>query len=327
MPKISVIVPVYNSEYELKDCLDSLVEQTEKDIEVLIIDDGSTDNSLAVALEYQKQYSNIKVYKNAKNMGQSVARNKGLELAQGEYITFLDSDDYINPEMYEELYQAAINNNRPALITTGLVFVKGNEYRTGDLSFIAKASISTIQPLESPNSIFLESPSLGNKLFRNDTAKNYRLLNVSAWEDIAFSLTRFLEADKVIVKPTANYFYRRDLSRGVSSKNLKENDKITDIFVVADEIEQELKRSGKYHFFAPQIRSLQIAICLQRIDEINNWENKEIKEKVKHMIFSTVYQKYGTLEGIDIGLISSKTGVQSIDEYKDYLDKEKDQRV
>lgn len=327
MPKISVIVPVYNSEHELKDCLDSLVDQTEKDIEVLVIDDGSTDNSLAIALEYQKQYSNIKVYKNAQNMGQSAARNKGLELAEGEYIAFLDSDDYVNPEMYEELYQTAINNNMPALITTGLVFVKGIEYRTKDLSFIAKAPISTIQPLENPNSIFFESPSLGNKLFKKDTVKNYRFLNVSAWEDIAFTFTRFLEADDVIRKPTANYFYRRDLSSGVSSKNLKENDKITDIFVVADEIEQELKRSGKYDFFAPQIRSLQIAICLQRVEEINKWENQEASQRAKYMIFSTIHEKYGTLSGIDIGLISSKTGIQAIDEYNNYLDKEKGKKI
>lgn len=71
------------------------------------------------------------------------------------------------------------------------------------------------------------------------------------WEDIAFSFTRFLEADTVVDVPTTNYFYRRDTSSGVSAKNFQDNNKLDDIFVVADELEEELKRAGKYDDFAP----------------------------------------------------------------------------
>lgn len=323
MPKISVIIPVYNTEEFLKDCLDSLVEQTEKDIEIIIIDDGSTDHSPEIEEKYQKKYPNIKLYKNERNLGQSETRNRGIDLAEGDYIAFLDSDDYVNPEMYEELYQTAIDNDMPELIVTGLNFVKGNEYRSHDLSFIGKQPTTIIHPEDTPDQIFFESPSLCNKLFRKDTIKNYRFLNVSAWEDIAFSFCKFLEANTVISKPTANYFYRRDISDGVSAKNFKENDKITDIFTVADELEEELKRSGKYDFFAEQIRGLQIAICLQRVEEVNNWQDEEIKENVKNMMFSTINEKYGTLEGLDTGLISCKTGFKIIDEYNDYISEQK----
>lgn len=323
MPKASVIVPVYNSEQELKDCLDSLVEQTEKDIEIIVIDDGSTDNSPEIEAEYQKKYPNVKVYRNERNLGQSETRNRGIELAEGDYIAFLDSDDYVNPGMYEELYQAAVDNNMPELIVTGLSFVKGNEYRKKDLTFIGKQSTTIIHPMENPDQVFFESPSLCNKLFRKDTVKNYKFLDVSAWEDIAFSFTRFLEANTVISKPTANYFYRRDVSNGVSAKNFKENDKITDIFVVADELEEELKRNGKYPFFADQIRGLQIACCLQRVDEVNNWQDEETKTNVKNMMFSTMLEKYGTLDGIDTGLLSSKTGFRIMDEYNDYVNDQK----
>lgn len=323
MPKVSVIVPVYNSEQELRDCLDSLVEQTEKDIEIIVIDDGSTDNSPEIEAEYQKKYPNVKVYRNERNLGQSETRNRGIELAEGDYIAFLDSDDYVNPGMYEELYQAAVDNNMPELIVTGLSFVKGNEYRKKDLTFIGKQSTTIIHPMENPDQVFFESPSLCNKLFRKDTVKNYKFLDVSAWEDIAFSFTRFLEANTVISKPTANYFYRRDVSNGVSAKNFKENDKITDIFVVADELEEELKRNGKYPFFADQIRGLQIACCLQRVDEVNNWQDEETKTNVKNMMFSTMLEKYGTLDGIDTGLLSSKTGFRIMDEYNDYVNDQK----
>ena len=323
MPKVSVIVPVYNSEQELRDCLDSLVEQTEKDIEIIVIDDGSTDNSPEIEAEYQKKYPNVKVYRNERNLGQSETRNRGIELAEGDYIAFLDSDDYVNPGMYEELYQAAVDNNMPELIVTGLSFVKGNEYRKKDLTFIGKQSTTIIHPMDNPNQVFFESPSLCNKLFRKDTVKNYKFLDVSAWEDIAFSFTRFLEANTVISKPTANYFYRRDVSDGVSAKNFKENDKITDIFVIADELEEELKRNGKYPFFADQIRGLQIACCLQRVDEVNNWQDEETKTNVKNMMFSTMLEKYGTLDGIDTGLLSSKTGFRIMDEYNDYVNDQK----
>lgn len=323
MPKVSVIVPVYNSEQELRDCLDSLVEQTEKDIEIIVIDDGSTDNSPEIEAEYQKKYPNVKVYRNERNLGQSETRNRGIELAEGDYIAFLDSDDYVNPGMYEELYQAAVDNNMPELIVTGLSFVKGNEYRKKDLTFIGKQSTTIIHPMDNPDQVFFESPSLCNKLFRKDTVKNYKFLDVSAWEDIAFSFTRFLEANTVISKPTANYFYRRDVSDGVSAKNFKENDKITDIFVIADELEEELKRNGKYPFFADQIRGLQIACGLQRVDEVNNWQDEETKTNVKNMMFSTMLEKYGALDGIDTGLLSSKTGFRIMDEYNDYVNDQK----
>lgn len=326
MPKVSVIVPVYNSEQELRDCLDSLVEQTEKDIEIIVIDDGSTDNSPEIEAEYQKKYPNIKVYRNERNLGQSETRNRGIELAEGDYIAFLDSDDYVNPGMYEELYQAAVDNNMPELIVTGLSFVKGNEYRKKDLTFIGKQSTTIIHPMDTPDQVFFESPSLCNKLFRKDTVKNYKFLDVSAWEDIAFSYSRFMEANTVISKPTSNYFYRRNASlksNGVSAQNFKENDKITDIFIVADELEEELKRNGKYPFFADQIRALQIACCLQRVDEVNEWQESTTKEKVKDMMYSTMLEKYGTLDGIDTGLLSSKTGFRIMDEYNDYVNDQK----
>ena len=135
-----------------------------------------------------------------------------------------------------------------------------------------------------------------------------------------------MEANTVVNKPTLNYFYRRNVSEkstGVSAQNFRENDRITDVFIVADELEEELKRSGKYPFFAEQIRALQIACCLQRVDEVNEWQENTTKDKVKAMMYSTIYKKYGDLEGIDTGLLSSKTGFRIMDEYSEYVDKQK----
>ena len=94
MPKVSVIVPVYNTEKYLRQCLDSVVNQTLQDIEVICIDDGSTDDSKRILDEYAHRDARILVY-SKENGGQSSARNKGMDLAQGDYLYFLDSDDYI----------------------------------------------------------------------------------------------------------------------------------------------------------------------------------------------------------------------------------------
>ncbi|WP_456068532.1 glycosyltransferase [Eubacterium sp.] len=108
--KVSIIVPVYNVEEYLNRCIDSLLKQTLKEIEIILVDDGSTDSSPQICDEYEKNNSNIKVL-HLENGRPARARNKGIEIAQGEYIGFADSDDYCHVEQFEKLYQNAKDNN------------------------------------------------------------------------------------------------------------------------------------------------------------------------------------------------------------------------
>lgn len=108
MTKISVIIPVYNAEMYLKDTLNCLFNQTLKDIEVICINDNSKDSSLEILKEYAKTDDRLKIIDLKENKGAAVARNKGLEIAQGEYLGFVDSDDEIDLNFYEELYYKAI---------------------------------------------------------------------------------------------------------------------------------------------------------------------------------------------------------------------------
>jgi len=110
MNKVSVIVPVYNVYEYLEKCLDSLVNQTLKDIEIIVVNDGSPDNSQEIIDKYTKKYKNIKSYIK-ENGGLSDARNYGIKKATGEYIAFLDSDDYVTTDMYEKMYQKAKSGN------------------------------------------------------------------------------------------------------------------------------------------------------------------------------------------------------------------------
>ena len=105
-PKVSIIVPVYNTEPWLRECMDSLVNQTLKEIEIICVDDGSPDNCGKILDEYAKKDTRIIVI-HQKNQGVSAARNAGLDVASGEYITFVDSDDYVDLNTYEKMYNLA----------------------------------------------------------------------------------------------------------------------------------------------------------------------------------------------------------------------------
>ena len=110
MPKISIIVPIYNVEKYLERCIQSLLNQTLRDIEIIMVDDESPDDCPQLCDIYASQDQRIKVI-HKKNEGLGYARNTGLEIASGEYIAFVDSDDYVDINMYEKLYQIAQKNN------------------------------------------------------------------------------------------------------------------------------------------------------------------------------------------------------------------------
>lgn len=107
MPKVSIIVPVYNTEKYLHKCLDSLVGQTLEDIEIVIVNDGSKDSSPEIIKEYMDKYPGKFVYFSQENAGQAVARNRAIKMCTGEYIGFLDSDDFVRPYMFERMYNTA----------------------------------------------------------------------------------------------------------------------------------------------------------------------------------------------------------------------------
>lgn len=110
MPLISVIVPIYNAEFFLESCIQSILSQTLKDIEIILLNDGSSDASLSICENYAELDSRIRVFNN-KNMGQGLERNIGIQNAKGEYIAFIDSDDQFEPEMLEIMYAKAIEND------------------------------------------------------------------------------------------------------------------------------------------------------------------------------------------------------------------------
>ncbi len=126
MPKVSVIIPVYNAEKYLKKCLDSACGQTLKEIEIICVNDCSPDSSLEILNEYASKDNRIKIIDFKENKGASAARNAGLKIACGEYISFIDSDDYISLNFLELLYNKAIDTNSDIIKGEDLITLKEN---------------------------------------------------------------------------------------------------------------------------------------------------------------------------------------------------------
>ena len=162
MCKVSVLIPVYNTEKYLKKCLDSVINQTLKDIEIIIVNDGSKDNSQAIIEEYACKDERIK-YFDQENKGLGATRNKGLEMAKGQYIVFLDSDDWVELDCYEEMYNNAIEKNSDLVIVDYYI---DNEEK----SFIYKNKYQTNQKKEYLKDVLLRNvPGFSwNKLYKKE---------------------------------------------------------------------------------------------------------------------------------------------------------------
>lgn len=231
MMKVSVIIPMYKVEEYLRECLDSVANQTLKDIEVLCIDDGSPDRSAEIAAEYVSKYSNFKLIRK-ENGGLSSTRNVGIEAASGEYVYFLDSDDYIDLQMLEKLYDKACAGNLDVIyFNTNLVFESDEirqrnmnllEYyaRNDSYSGVCTGQAMFVRMLEDWK--FLPSACL--QMFRREflIQNNLRFYVGIVHEDVLFSFQCAMLAQRANYVPDKFYFRRmRDESIMTNSKSMR----------------------------------------------------------------------------------------------------------
>ena len=210
-PKISVIMPIYNVEEYLEDALNSLLKQSFIDnMEVLMIDDGSTDNSRYIVEKYALDYDNFHAF-HQENGGISSARNIGIDLAKGEYIQFFDADDYINPNGYESLYKLA-KKNKSDIVSSNMVRLK--RYNIVDSRLMIRGYENINETLDSIDlndyPELLWDTFVTNKLFKREFIKknNLKFKPVKYYEDIPFGLESLLLADKISIFYDVFYYWR-----------------------------------------------------------------------------------------------------------------------
>lgn len=320
--KISIIVPVYNAEKYLKECLDSLVNQTYENIEIIAIDDASSDNSLKILEEYADKYSQIKVYHNEFNIGQSATRNKGLRESTGDYIGFVDSDDYINLQTIESIVHTIKKENEPDIIQTSISFVDNISYQTNINNPIVDFSFSKNYD-NYPHLLFWSSPSVTNKIFKKELISNMTFIENCMWEDIAFAYGAMLKANTITTMPNVFYYYRRQIenSNSVSAKAYRPNPHLFDIFTVCDYLTDAAIKNGR-ECAIEDVKLIQIAACLQRIEEIQKWQVEDsLKEERISEVYNLMCQKYGNPHDVDLNLLSSKVDLNLIDQLDNSLKK------
>ena len=212
MPKVSIIIPVYNAEGFIGVTIESLLNQTLTDCEYIFVNDGSTDNSLEVLQRYAVKDTRIVVIDQA-NQGISIARNSGVNISTGEYIGFMDNDDYVKPDMFETLYNDAVANNADIIVSKtilgrdGKYIIKDSIFPAGlvyDNAFIQDNIITNLLKAEDLFAVW-------NKLYKRSHIDEFNVRfpkNRNIEEDSMFNFQAFNKASRVIFTEYSGYYYK-----------------------------------------------------------------------------------------------------------------------
>ncbi len=251
MDLISVIIPIYNVEKYLEECLTSIINQTYKNLEIILIDDGSTDGSSSICKKFAAQDKRI-IYHWQSNKGLSGARNTGLDLATGKYLGFVDSDDYISLNFYEELYKTITQTQTKITCSSIYQFKKGKE--TLFWQYLCEENkIFTVKP----DNISLLRNSVWHHFYEIDFFKEQNIFFIEGlwFEDIPFCWPLILSAKKIAITSKTYYVYRRDnFSSITKTKTNKHNDLIyaydnVKKYLKANNYWEDYKYSWLYAFF------------------------------------------------------------------------------
>lgn len=224
MTKVSVIIPVYNCEDYLERCLDSVINQSLEDIEIICINDGSTDNSAQILEEY-KEFYKFKVI-TQKNNGLSVARNEGLKAATGEYVAFLDSDDFVDENFYKELYEQISKADADIACAS---IIRENDNKS---SYLVKyENIETVSEIKEKFRLSgcPQYNFVWNKLYKKSFLEenNLKFIPGVIYEDMWFTPDVLEKANEIVSVPNTAYHYWKHKNTLIKCSNDKSrNDKI-----------------------------------------------------------------------------------------------------
>lgn len=216
MIKVSIIVPVYNVEKYLNKCLYSLVNQTLKDIEIIIINDGSPDNSKIIIDKYVKEYPRIIKVINQENQGLSDARNNALKIASADYIMYVDSDDYVELDFVEKMYNKAVSEKADVVIC-------GNNVVDEDYQIKERTYPNNYSGNSLVERILLGNLCVWNKIYKKSLIENIKFRSRVWYEDLDYSFKVMTLSKKTVFLEENLYNYLIRSNSIMSSKNLDKN--------------------------------------------------------------------------------------------------------
>lgn len=270
MPKVSIIVPVYNVEKYLSHCLDSLINQTLKDIEIIVVNDGATDNSPKIIEKYAQKDSRIRVV-NQKNQGLSGARNSGVKIANGDYISFVDSDDWLDVNFIEKLYSSAIKNN--ADIAVGGMKRQREKSFKYRLNFKEEKVYTNLQDKLDVCRI-PECCYACGKLFKKDLILNRFFKKGVYFEDVIWTPYIIKDSKSLVTVPNTYYYYRANnasIVKSVQSEKKQHDSYVAKKGIVEFYKSNNLILKNKCKAVTKRIKYL-FKVPVFKIKEINGWE-------------------------------------------------------
>lgn len=290
MLKVSVIIPVYNVESYLAECLDSVINQTLEDIEILCIDDGSKDKSSEILREYSKKDKRIIIIRQA-NAGPGAARNNGMKIAEGEYIYFMDADDKILPETLEDTY------NKTKKDDLELVFFKLHAFYDSNNKPVHSYNDNyyslTMFPKDLDNKVFnfkdtkdfiFNIPvSPCNKLYKKDFLDRIEAKFPEGlyFEDNVFFFKVFLNAKRVAII-RKSYYLRRMRDKSITTTYSKE---LFDFFEILELVKEEFIKNDDLKVFKAQFYDFHISLLVSKFMLIDYENQKKFFEMLKETVF------------------------------------------
>ena len=284
-PVLTVIIPVYNSEKEISRCLGSVLTQTYKSIEVICVNDGSKDNSLKILREFESKYESCYVL-TQENAGQGAARNRAIDIAKGKFIGFVDSDDWVEPNMFEKMVLALEFNPNAQIVKCGThcdyTYPVTEAEKRGLENYFSEQEPEGVHDI-GPDSLMTGGPC--DKLYRTSLIKDNKIKFPEGVknEDEAFVLFCVCNSKQFVLLKDKFYHYIRTSSGTMSTQNqMSATGKMPDVFSVCNLMLDFLYREKKYSYIGRVIKAF--------LGAADRFEASPIEDKVKHAV-ATLLEK------------------------------------
>ena len=321
--KVSVVVPVYNAEKYLRECLDSILNQTLKELEIYCVDDGSNDNSVGIIKEYQEKDSRVHFLEQS-HKGGGAARNLGMQHAKGEYISFIDADDYIDETMYQKLYDKcneteadmAVCSVRFLFQATGAIRDSVDGLRVENLPDKEVFSYKDM-----PDKIFNTFHNWAwNKLFRLSFIKEHQIQfqEVFRTNDLLFTNTALMEANRIATLDEYLIYYRID-PKGTNCQSSNERH-LTDFAKAFLALKNYLTERGKYEEVKHSYINHAVDGC---IANMNLQEFGKSQEQLFYLLKEDIFEQLDLKQNYDAAYFSEfNHQVGNVEKYQRILDGE-----
>lgn len=282
IPKVSIIFPIYNNEAYIEKCIRSVMNQTLSEIEMILIDDGSTDSAPSICDYLAGEDARIKVV-HKKNEGVAIGENVGLDMAQGEYIGFVEADDCIAKTMYEKLYNCAKKTDAD-VVKCGFYYCERDLKREVRSLYSIAEEGETFKAEDKPG-IFLQHASMWAGIYRREFIEEHKLRNIvtpsATYSDFTWTAMNYAYAEKIAIVPEPLYYYTYD---NPNSSRVQEGEKCFYKIFHCKEANKILREAGIFDAVKEELGYQEFCTCLGHARRIKKKLRKEYFSKYKELL-------------------------------------------